>query len=92
MGVNFLYDPAKGIGNAETWLIGTDGQGLWRTTDAGVHFQRVTPVGVWPDFSISHGGQSIYYSQTGVLYAGAFVYPIRKGTAIGWIACARSWL
>lgn len=78
MGVNFLFDPDKHIGNAKTWLIGTDGNGLWRTEDGGEHFKRVTPVGVWPDFSISHGGQFTYYSTSGVLYAGAFVYPIRS--------------
>lgn len=78
MGVHFLFDPAKGIGNAQTWLIGTDGEGLWRTENSGATFTRVTPAGVWPDFSIAHGGQSIYYSKTGVLYAGAFVYPIRS--------------
>ncbi|MBW8886188.1 MAG: hypothetical protein JF616_00405 [Fibrobacteres bacterium] len=78
MGVNFLFDPATKQGDAKTWLIGTDGQGLWRTTDGGDNFTRVTPVGVWPDFSISHGGQSIFYAQNGTLYAGAFVYPARS--------------
>jgi hypothetical protein len=78
MGVNFLFDPATKQGDAKTWLIGTDGQGLWRTADGGDNFTRVTPAGVWPDFSISHGGQSIFYALNGTLYAGAFVYPARS--------------
>jgi hypothetical protein len=78
MGVNFLFNPATGTGDAKTWLIGTDGQGLWRTTDAGENFSRVTPAGVWPDFSIAHGGQSLYYSKAGVVYVGGFVYPSRS--------------
>jgi hypothetical protein len=78
MGVNFLYDPALNIGNPQTWLIGTDGEGQWRTTNSGTTWTRVTPSGVWPDFSCSHGGEKTCYSKTGVLYSGAFVYPIRS--------------
>jgi photosystem II stability/assembly factor-like uncharacterized protein len=78
MGVNFLFDPATKQGDAKTWLIGTDGQGLWRTNDGGETFTRATPAGVWPDFSIAHGGQSVFYARNGTLYAGAFVYPSRS--------------
>jgi hypothetical protein len=84
MGINFLYDPAQGIGNAQTWLVGTDNVGLWRTTDSGGTWTRVTPatdatgMAAWPNFSITHGGQQIYYASSGVLYTGAFVYPIRS--------------
>jgi hypothetical protein len=78
MGVNFLYDPASGVGDANTWLIGTDGEGLWRTSDGGKNFTRVTPAGVWPDFSITHGGQQLYYASSGAIYVGGFVYPARS--------------
>jgi hypothetical protein len=78
MGVHFLFAPDLGIGDAQTWLVGTNGEGLWRTTDSGAHFTRVTPTGVWPDFSIAHGGHQIYYASDHTLYAGAFVYPIRS--------------
>jgi hypothetical protein len=78
MGVNFLYDPAHGVGDSNTWLIGTDGEGLWRTSDGGENFTRVTPAGVWPDFSIAHGGQQLYYASSGAVYVGGFVYPSRS--------------
>jgi hypothetical protein len=78
MGINFLYDPAHGVGDANTWLIGTDGEGLWRTSDGGENFTRVTPAGVWPDFSIAHGGQQLHYATSGAIYVGGFVYPSRS--------------
>lgn len=72
MGVSILNDPASGVGDPDTWLVGTDGQGMWRTTDAGESWTKVS------DSSVPHGGGEIYYSPTGVLYAGATPYPIKS--------------
>jgi len=59
----FLYDPALGIGNKNTWLFGTQGQGYWRTTDAGQTWTKVS------DVNMDHGGGTLYYTKEGVLYA-----------------------
>jgi hypothetical protein len=86
MGIAFLYDPALGIGNAQTWLVGTDSNGLWRTTDSGASFTRVTPnTGAFPNFSITHAGNQLYYTSNGYLYTGLFVYPARsKDNGLTW--------
>jgi hypothetical protein len=44
-----LYDPEKGIGNANTWLLGTQGAGYFRTEDAGQTWKKVS------DSGIAHG-------------------------------------
>lgn len=72
MGINFLYDPAKGIGDNKTWLVTTDGTGFYRTTDSGEHW---TKVGTLNGF---HGALSVYYTKEGVLYSGANQYPARS--------------
>jgi len=61
--IHFLYDPELGIGNSSTWLLGTQGGGMFRTTDAGATWTKVTDTG------IQHGGGTIYYTKTGTLYA-----------------------
>jgi hypothetical protein len=61
--INFLYNPARGIGNSQTWLLGTQTAGYWRTSDSGAHWTKVS------DTNITHGGGGIYYSSTGILYA-----------------------
>jgi len=61
--VFFLYNPALGIGNKNTWLFGTQGKGYWRTADGGKTWTQVTKS------SMTHGGGQIYYSKAGVLYA-----------------------
>jgi hypothetical protein len=64
-GVSFLYNPQKGIGNANTWLVSDDATDYWRTTDAGVTWSCVSTL------DPPHGGiANVYYSKTGVLYAG----------------------
>jgi hypothetical protein len=63
--VLFLYNPALGIGDSATWLYCTQGAGYWRTTNAGTTWTKVTT------HSMTHGGNQIYYSQSGVLYSGA---------------------
>jgi photosystem II stability/assembly factor-like uncharacterized protein len=66
LSVNFLYNPARGIGDANTWLVGTQwGGGFYRTSDGG---------GSWKNVSaqpMMHGGTGIYYAANGVLYSGA---------------------
>jgi hypothetical protein len=62
LAVKFLYDPAKGIGNSKTWLLGTQGNGFWRTTDAGANWTQVSTI------NIMHGGAAIYYASNGTLY------------------------
>jgi hypothetical protein len=61
--INFLYDPARGVGDSRTWLLGTQGAGQWRTTNSGATWTKVT------DHSIMHGGGTIYYAKNGTLYA-----------------------
>ncbi len=71
-GVHFLFRPDLGIGDASTWLVATDGDGVWRTTDAGASWEQVNPWGC------PHGGNSIYYTGAGVLYMGGYQYPARS--------------
>jgi hypothetical protein len=61
--VKFLYNPALGIGDSQTWLLGTQGGGYWRTSDAGASWTKVSAV------NITHGGGDVYYAKSGVLYA-----------------------
>jgi hypothetical protein len=61
--INFLYDPAKGKGNSNTWLLQTQGSGIWRTSDGGITWLKVS------DFVMQHGGGNVYYASNGVLYA-----------------------
>jgi hypothetical protein len=61
--ISFLSDPPSGRGDSNTWLLGTQGSGMFRTTDAGVSWNRVT------DSNIQHGGGKIYYTKAGVVYA-----------------------
>jgi len=61
--IHFLYDPKSGQGDRNTWLLGTQGAGMMRTTDAGKTWTKVTSA------NIQHGGGKVYYTQKGVLYA-----------------------
>jgi hypothetical protein len=70
--IAFLYDPATGQGDANTWLVETEGQGFWRTTNAGASWVKVA------DFHISHGGAQINYTSDGWVYSGAANYPVRS--------------
>lgn len=69
-GIHFLYDPATSQGNGTTWLVGTGGNGMWRTTNSGTSWTQVSTI------SISQGGQSHYYASDGRLYIGAEGYPL----------------
>ena len=64
--VKFLYNPSKGVGNSQTWLVGTQSGGFFRTTDSGTNWTKVS------DNTIFHGGGSSYYSKTGVLYVSGY--------------------
>jgi photosystem II stability/assembly factor-like uncharacterized protein len=63
--INFLFDPVKGIGDSGTWLLGTQGNGMWRTADGGETWSQVT------EASIFHGGGTVYYGSNGTVYASA---------------------
>jgi hypothetical protein len=80
LGINFLHDPVHGVGNGQTWLIGTDfGGGFWRTSDSGSTWSKVA------DLSIVHGGHDIYYTAAGVAYVGAQPHAARsKDNGLTW--------
>jgi hypothetical protein len=61
--INFLFNPELGLGNSDTWLLGTQGPGMFRTADAGKTWTKVS------DLGIQHGGGSVYYDKAGILYA-----------------------
>jgi MYXO-CTERM domain-containing protein len=61
--VKFLYNPALCLGNSNTWLLATQGDGFWKTTDGGATWKQVSKT------NITHGGGTIYYTAAGVLYA-----------------------
>ncbi|HWP04100.1 MAG TPA: sialidase family protein [Polyangiaceae bacterium] len=62
--IAFLFDAELGIGDPDTWLLSTQGDGRWRTEDAGKTWQKVTDTG------IQHGGGTVYYDkQNEYLYA-----------------------
>jgi hypothetical protein len=73
MGIHFLYSPELGLGDGKTWLVSTDGNGFWKTSDAGQSWKVVAK-----DINIAHGGNQLYYSKAGWLYAGATNYPARS--------------
>jgi hypothetical protein len=65
-GVAFLYNPALGIGNKNTWLVGAGyGGGLFRTTDAGATWKSVSTL------QQNHGGFDAHYSSSGNIYIGS---------------------
>ncbi len=53
------------VGGAQTWLLGTQGDGYWRTADGGAAWTQVHEV------DMQHGGVDAYYAKNGVLYVGA---------------------
>ena len=70
--ISFLYRPDLKIGDRNTWLLGTQGSGMWRTTDAGKSWALATPS------VIQHGGGNVYYDKAGVLYASASPHNLRS--------------
>jgi photosystem II stability/assembly factor-like uncharacterized protein len=63
--IGFLHSPEHGLGNSNTWLLGTQGNGYFRTDNAGKSWERVSNVG------IVHGGGNHYYAKDGTVYATA---------------------
>jgi photosystem II stability/assembly factor-like uncharacterized protein len=66
IGINFFFDPALGIGNAQTWIASIDGSGIWRTTDSGQTWTMLSSSG-----SIHGGNSELYFTKNGYAYAGA---------------------
>lgn len=72
MAIFFLYDPATHQGDKNTWLFTTQAGGFYRTTDAGRTWTQVYKL------QMTHGGDQLYRTKTGALYAGAYQYPVRS--------------
>ncbi len=72
MAVFFLYSPATKQGDKNTWLFTTQAGGFYRTTDAGATWTQVYKL------QMTHGGEQLYRTKAGVLYAGAYQYPVRS--------------
>jgi len=70
--INFLYAPDLGIGDTQTWLLGTQGAAQWRTSDGGQTWTKVT------DNGIQHGGGTIYYTKAGALFASGNPHNLRS--------------
>jgi hypothetical protein len=60
------------LGDSNTWLVGTQAAGYFRTSDAGATFTQVSTV------VMQHGGTNSFVSKTGVLYVGAFSNVLRS--------------
>jgi hypothetical protein len=72
MAIFFLYDPATGQGNKDTWLFTAQAGGFFRTTNAGATWSPAYKL------QMTHGGNQIYRTRNGTLYAGAYQYPVRS--------------
>src|SRR5206468_2112176 len=54
MAIFFLYDPATGQGDKDTWLFTTQSGGFFRTTDAGSTWSQAYKL------QMTHGGNQLY--------------------------------
>lgn len=72
MAIFFLYFPQHNMGNDKTWLFTAQQGGFFRTVDGGVTWSQVY------NNPMTHGGNQIYCSKTGVLYSGGYQYPARS--------------
>jgi hypothetical protein len=72
MAVFFLYDPVTRQGDRNTWLFTTQAGGFYRTTDGGGTWSQVYKL------QMTHGGNQLYRTKNGTLYAGAYQYPVRS--------------
>lgn len=77
-GLAFLFDPATSQGNSSTWLVGTDGDGFWRTTNSGTSWTQVVVSVNNGGTDAPHGGGQINYTPAGVLYGYGTPHPIRS--------------
>jgi hypothetical protein len=55
------------VGDSNTWILGTQSETRFRTTDGGVNWTKVNGGG-----GIQHGGGTTYYTKAGVLYASGY--------------------
>jgi hypothetical protein len=69
--VEFLYDLDTGVGDANTWLVGAQNDGYFRTSDAGENWTRVTGSGLPVEMGSTHGGGQAHYGSDGTLYVTA---------------------
>ncbi|MDR0473395.1 MAG: polysaccharide deacetylase family protein, partial [Treponema sp.] len=61
--LSFLYDPATGQGDRNTWMYsGESGTHTWKTKDGGAAWYPVN------DFSQGHGGEPAVYTAAGVVF------------------------
>lgn len=60
------------VGDSQSWLLGTQSDGYWRTGDGGESWTQVI------DLDMQHGGVDAYYAKTGVLYVGALGQILRS--------------
>jgi photosystem II stability/assembly factor-like uncharacterized protein len=66
LGIVFLFDPASGVGNAQTWLASVGGVGLLLTSNSGSTWSTVSTYGTL------HGGENeAYFAKNGAIYMGA---------------------
>lgn len=72
MAVFFLFNPITKQGDKNTWLFTAQQGGFFRTTDAGATWTQAYK------FQMTHGGQQLYRTRTGTLYAGGYQYPVRS--------------
>jgi photosystem II stability/assembly factor-like uncharacterized protein len=64
-GVQILHHPQSHRGDGSRWIVGDESTGFWLTTDAGKTWQNVA------EQHAPHGGTQFFYTDAGVLYAGA---------------------
>jgi chitodextrinase len=78
-----LHQPVAGWGageyvmfiNSTTWLVGTQGDGFWRTTNSGQSWTQVSSV------NMQHGADQLYQTSNGTLYVGAVSTLLRSTTS-----------
>lgn len=75
------HDPMSGwgaghsvwfVGDSQSWLLGTQGDGYWRTADGGASWTQVI------ELDMQHGGVDAYYAKNGALYVGALGQILRS--------------
>jgi photosystem II stability/assembly factor-like uncharacterized protein len=82
--VFFLGQDDTGKPSSDVWLLATQGDGFWRTTNAGQAWSQVVPASA---HNMQHGGEEIYRTKGGDLFMGA-VSTLLQSTDNGrtWVA------
>jgi len=60
------------LGNSNTWLLGSQAEGYWRTANSGTTWTQVTTT------NIQHGGGNVYRAKSGIIYASGTPKNIRS--------------